>query len=86
MIRLGVNIDIPDDNFSCQPGADYELGATIPALDLARTWWACWPGHLGNTPHAPFPLSEIYAEGPTSPLYQQKFDLRYRSGYYADSR
>jgi hypothetical protein len=72
----GVNVNIPDDNFSCQPGASYELGATIPALDLARTWWACWPGHLGDAPHLPSPLSEIYADGPTSPLYQQKFDLR----------
>jgi hypothetical protein len=72
----GLNIGIPDDNFSCAPGAGYELGATIPALDLARTWWACWPGHLGNAPHHSFPLSEIYADGPTSPLYQQKFDLR----------
>ncbi len=72
----GVNIGIPDDNFSCQPGASYELGPNIPTLDLARTWWACWPGHLGDAPHHPFPLSEIYADGPTSPLYQQKFDLR----------
>lgn len=72
----GLNIGIPDDNFSCRPGAGYELGATIPALDLARTWWACWPGHLGDAPHHSFPLSEIYADGPTSPLYQQKFDLR----------
>jgi hypothetical protein len=72
----GLNISIPDDNFSCRPGAGYELGATIPALDLARTWWACWPGHLGAAPHLPFPLNQIYADGPTSPLYQQKFDLR----------
>jgi hypothetical protein len=72
----GLNISIPDDSFSCRPGASYELGATIPALDLSRTWWGCWPGHLGNAPHFPFPLSEIYADGPTSPLYQQKFDLR----------
>ncbi len=72
----GINIDIPDDNFSCRPGAGYELGATIPALDLARTWWACWPGHLGYAPHLSSPWSEIHADGPTSPLYQQKFDLR----------
>lgn len=67
---------VPDDSFSCQPDASYELGASIPVLDLARTWWACWPGHLGYAPHHPFPLSELYADGPTSPLYQQKFDLR----------
>jgi hypothetical protein len=72
----GLSISIPDDNFSCRPGAGYELGATIPALDLARTWWACWPGHLGAAPHLPFPLNQIYADGPASPLYQQKFDLR----------
>jgi hypothetical protein len=72
----GRNIDIPDDNFSCAPGNSYELGSTIPALDLARTWWACWPGHLGVAPHYSFPLNEIYADGPASPLYQQKFDLR----------
>lgn len=72
----GLNLNIPDDNFSCAPGAGYELGAAIPALDLARTWWACWPGHLGDAPHLPSPFSEIYADGPTSPLYQQKFDLR----------
>jgi hypothetical protein len=72
----GVNIGIPDDNFSCRPGDSYELGATIPALDLARTWWACWPGHLGYAPHLSSPWSEIHADGPTSPLYQQKFDLR----------
>ncbi len=73
---LGLTGNIPDDYFSCQPGAGYELGATIPALDLARTWWACWPGHLGDAPHLPSPFSEIRADGPTSPLYQQKFDLR----------
>ncbi len=73
---LGLTGDIPDDHFSCQSGASYELGATIPALDLARTWWACWPGHLGTAPHLPFPLNQIYADGPASPLYQQKFDLR----------
>lgn len=73
---LGLAGDIPDDYFSCRPGAGYELGATIPALDLARTWWACWPGHLGVAPHHLFPLNQIYADGPASPLYQQKFDLR----------
>jgi hypothetical protein len=73
---LGLTGDIPDDHFSCQPAAGYELGATIPALDLARTWWACWPGHLGAAPHHSFPLNQIYADGPASPLYQQKFDLR----------
>ena len=67
---------VPDDYFSCEPGAGYELGAGVPAIDLARTWWACWPGHLGDAPHHPSPLSEIYADGPTSPLYQQKFELR----------
>ncbi|HXS32336.1 MAG TPA: hypothetical protein VN758_01010 [Solirubrobacterales bacterium] len=72
----GVNVDIPDDYFSCRPSADYELGSTIPALDLARTWWACWPGHLGYAPHLSSPWSEFHADGPTSPLYQQKFDLR----------
>lgn len=73
---FGLTGNIPDDHFSCAPGAGYELGATIPALDLAHTWWACWPGHLGYAPHLPSPFSEIYADGPTSPLYQQKFDLR----------
>ncbi len=72
----GHNINIPDDYFSCRPSAGYELGATIPALDLARTWWACWPGHLGYAPHLSSPWSEFHADGPTSPLYQQKFDLR----------
>lgn len=67
---------IPDDRFSCAEGAGYELGSSIPTLNLARTWWACYPGHLGDAPHNPFPLSEIYADGPTSPLYQQKFDER----------
>lgn len=67
---------VPDDYFSCEPGASYELGAGVPALDLARTWWACWPGHLGEAPGHHSPLSEIYADGPTSPLYQQKFELR----------
>jgi hypothetical protein len=67
---------VPDDYFSCDPGASYELGAGVPAIDLARTWWACWPGHLGEAPGHSSPLSEIYANGPTSPLYQQKFELR----------
>jgi len=67
---------VPDDTFSCKLDASYELGETIPVLDLARTWWACWPGHLGDAPHNPFPLSELHADGPASPLYQQKFDLR----------
>lgn len=67
---------VPDDYFSCDPAASYELGAEIQAIDLARTWWACWPGHLGEAPGHSSPLSEIYANGPTSPLYQQKFELR----------
>lgn len=65
---------VPDDYFSCDPGSSYELGAGVAAIDLARTWWACWPGHLGDAPHHSSPLSEIYADGPTSPLYQQKFE------------
>ncbi|MGN6215806.1 MAG: hypothetical protein ACTHN7_02460 [Solirubrobacterales bacterium] len=67
---------VPDDYFSCEPRASYELGAGVPAIDLARTWWACWPGHLGDAPHHSSPLSEIYADGPSSPLYQQRFELR----------
>jgi hypothetical protein len=71
---LGLTGNIPDDYFSC--GKGYPLTPAVPAIDLARTWWACWPGHLGFAPHHGSPLSEIYADGPTSPLYQQKFDLR----------
>src|SRR4029077_16404101 len=39
--------DIPDDYFSCSPGDSYELGSTVPVVNMARTWWACWPGHFG---------------------------------------
>lgn len=73
---------VPDDHFSCSPGDTYELGAGIDAVNLARTWWACWPGHFGNAPDYGAEggivnkvRSNIDADGPLSPLYQQKFDL-----------
>lgn len=78
---LGSARDIPDDFVSCDPGDTYELGATIPAVNMARTWWACWPGHFGYAPgYGSRPvyggvLSQIAADGPLSPLFQQKFDL-----------
>lgn len=68
--------DIPDDFISCEPGDTYELGSTVPAVNLARTWWGCWPGHFGYAPAYGSPLNNIYADGPLSPLFQQKFDLR----------
>jgi hypothetical protein len=73
---------IPDDLVSCSSGDTYELGSGIEAIDLARTWWACWPGHLGNAPDwdakggkANEARSQVEADGPNSPLFQQKFDL-----------
>ncbi len=73
-------IDIPDDNVSC--GGTYPLGSSIEAVDLARTWWACWPGHFGSAPDygagggiVGQVRSQIDADGPRSPLFQQKFDL-----------
>lgn len=73
-------IDIPDDNVSC--GGAYPLGSGIEAVDLARTWWACWPGHFGSAPDfgagggiVGQVRSQIDADGPLSPLFQQKFDL-----------
>jgi hypothetical protein len=75
-------LDIPDDNASCSPGATYELGSGIPTIDLARTWWACWPGHFGNAPDFSSGggvfnqvRGQFDADGPRSPLFQQKFDL-----------
>jgi hypothetical protein len=73
---------VPDDNISCRPGDLYELGDGIGAVNLARTWWACWPGHFGSAPGygaGGGPLnqvrSQLDADGPLSPLFQQKFDL-----------
>lgn len=73
-------IDIPDDNVSC--GDTYPLGSGIDAINLARTWWACWPGHFGNAPDYGAGggifgqvRSQFDADGPRSPLFQQKFDL-----------
>ena len=40
---------IPDDNVSCD--GTYPLGSGHrSAINLARTWWACWPGHFGTAP------------------------------------
>lgn len=72
---FGDTRNIPDDFVSCEQRDTYELGSTVPAVNLARTWWACWPGHLGYAPAHSSPLSQIYADGPLSPLFQQKFDL-----------
>jgi len=73
---------IPDDVFSCSPGDTYELGSGIGAVNLAQTWWACWPGHFGNAPgygaeggKVNEARGQIEADGPHSPLFQQKFDL-----------
>lgn len=73
---------VPDDVFSCSPGDAYELGSGIGTVNLARTWWACWPGHFGNAPgwvaeggKVNEARGNIEADGPRSPLFQQKFDL-----------
>jgi hypothetical protein len=73
---------VPDDHFSCSPRDTYELGAGIDAVNLARTWWACWPGHFGNAPGhgtggglANQVFGYIDSDGPISPLFQQGFDL-----------
>lgn len=73
---------VPDDHFSCSPRDTYELGAGVDAVNLARTWWACWPGHFGNAPEhgarGGLPnklLGYIDSDGPLSPLFQQGFDL-----------
>lgn len=72
---------VPDDVFSCSPGDTYELGSGIGAVNLARTWWACWPGHFGYAPaygaeggRVNQARGQIEADGPHSPLFQQKFD------------
>jgi hypothetical protein len=73
-------LDVPDDHVSCAPQDRYRLSADVPMVNLARTWWACWPGHLGNAPglgSVPVlgqALEQIDADGPQSPLFQQKFD------------
>lgn len=78
---LGGARHIPDDYISCDPRDTYELGATINTVNLARTGWACWPGHLGYSPHYEANgsfgkvLGAFVADGPASPLFQQKFDL-----------
>lgn len=72
----GIPIDIPDDQASCAAGDMYELGATVPVVNLARTSWACWPGHFGYAPGFGSPRNAFEADGPLSPLFQQKFDLR----------
>ena len=73
---------VPDDFFSCSPGDTYELGSGIRTVNLARTWWACSPGHFGNAPgwsaeggKVNEARGNIEADGPRSPLFQQKFDL-----------
>ncbi len=73
-------IDVPDDHVSCAPPDRYRLHAGLPLVNLARTWWGCWPGHFGNAPDlGEVPifgqlLEQIDANGPQSPLFQQKFD------------
>lgn len=73
---------VPDDFFSCSPGDTYELGSGIGTVNMARTWWACWPGHFGNAPgygaeggKVNEARGQIEADGPRSPFFQQKFDL-----------
>ena len=70
-----VVFDVPDDRVSCSPEDRYELGPTLPVLNLARTAWACFPGHFGAAPHYGAPRNQYHADGPRSPLFQQKFDL-----------
>lgn len=73
-------VDVPDDYVSCAEGDRYGLPANVPLVDLARTWWACWRGHLGNapglggTPVLGKLLEQIDVDGPQTPLFQQKFD------------
>jgi len=73
-------VDVPDDHVSCLKQDRYRLRSGVPLVNLARTWWGCWPGHLGNAPElGEVPvfgqlLEQIDANGPQSPLFQQKFD------------
>ena len=73
-------LDVPDDYVSCAHQDRYRLRTDVPLVNLARTWWACWPGHLGDAPElGSVPilgqgLEQIDANGPQSPLFQQKFD------------
>lgn len=76
---VGEVFDVPDDHISCAPQDRYQL-SNASVVNLARTWWACWPGHFGDVPPLGSVrvvgkwLEQIEAEGPQSPLFQQKFD------------
>jgi hypothetical protein len=76
IFKGGVFDPLPDDEVDCAKDDLYKLGPTVPVLNLARTWWACWPGHFGFAPGHDKYVGAHFANGPESPLFQQKFDLR----------
>lgn len=77
---VSVVLDVPDDHVSCAREDRYRISSGTTVVNLARTWWGCWPGHLGNAPELGSVrvlgqvLEQIDADGPQSPLFQQKFD------------
>lgn len=70
---VSLPIPLPYDSISCSAGDRHELASTWPVVNIARTWWACWPGHFGYAPGYGQPRNNLDADGPASPLFQQKF-------------
>ena len=75
--------DASSDWLACGSGRFAFRAATTPLVDVARTTWACWPGHFGeastrlevdNAHHAENVIDSIrhfvFVAGPVSPLEQ----------------
>jgi hypothetical protein len=65
-----------DDRPQCDPTRQLALEPEItPLSDLALAPWACWQGRFGHATrgkHLPV-VAEAFADGPLSPLWQQRF-------------
>ncbi|MGA2926042.1 MAG: hypothetical protein ABSG43_08610 [Solirubrobacteraceae bacterium] len=90
-----VTHDLTSDWLSCGSGRYAFRAATTPLVDIAKTPWACWPGHFGEATrlevqHADQPENVadsvkhfVFVAGPSSPLQQAENEGICRGGVKA---
>lgn len=67
--------DVINDTIDCR-APTIEFSHDTPLVNLAMTSWACWHGRLGFSPHYQGLRGNFLANGPLSPLLQQKYPTR----------
>jgi hypothetical protein len=75
--RRARTLKVVNDYVVCIRGLNYGFTyASTPLVDLDKTIWACWEGHLGQAGHGlrrgPVGFVPYETDGPVSPLRQQE--------------